>query len=162
MRSSVALGLGALVAFSVAAAAQQTAVECLCVLPAEAGPGVAAVQDVRGQVLLSDTVGYTPIQSRAELSIGDRVILLSDGQAVLAAGPTCQVALAPDSVISLIPTDAGVCVAHASTALDTYAVIRPALTPSQLAGLLVSSGLVATGVVGAILSVVDDADPVSP
>lgn len=122
MRNSIALAVGALLAFPVAAAAQeavqQTAVDCLCVLPAEAGPGVAAVQDVRGQVLLSDSVGYTPIQSSAELSVGDRVILLSDGQAALAAGPTCQVTLAADSIINLLPTEAGVCVAHASTAQE--------------------------------------------
>ncbi|MFW6028599.1 MAG: hypothetical protein ACOC9Q_03660, partial [bacterium] len=118
MRISVALGVCALLGFPMAAAAQdassQSEVECLCVLPAEAGSGAAVVQDIQGQVLLSDAAGYTPILSNTELSVGDRVVLLDDGQAVL-SGPACRVALAPDSTTSLVSTDTGICVAQAVT-----------------------------------------------
>ena len=175
MRISVVLAFGALLGFPIATAAQETApvlqpmpdsvqaaaAGCLCVLPTEAGLRVAAVQDVQGQVLLSDAVGYTPIQSNAELSVGDRIVLLNDGRAVLIAGQACRVALTPNSMISIIPTDAGICVAQASTAPGTPPV-GAQLVGSQIPGLIVSSGLIATGVIGAISSGDDAQVPVSP
>lgn len=181
MRIALVIGLGAVLGFPMAAAAQNTdpiiqatadlaqpRAECLCVLPAEVRARIAAVQDVEGQVLLSDARGYTPIQSHADLSVGDRVVLLNDGRATL-TGPACQVALAPDSTITLVPTDTGICVAQALTAPGTAPgglAGRAPLTGAQIPGLIVAGGLVGVGGAGAIVGAIraggGAGTPVSP
>ena len=165
MQASFVLALGALLGFSAAAAAQdpvqQSTAECLCVLPTDGGVGVAAVQDVEGEVLLSGIDGYTPIQSGAGLSVGDRLVLLNDGRAVL-TGPACRVALSPNSMISLIPSEAGLCVAQATTGPATVSAGAGQLPASQIAELLVFGGLVPAGIVGIVSAARDDAGPVSP
>jgi hypothetical protein len=83
-------------------AAQPRAAECLCVLPVGAGPVVATLEDIKGQVLVADTKGYKPLKSRANLGIGDRVLMLGDSQAVLTGGATCRVQLGSGSMISVI------------------------------------------------------------
>jgi hypothetical protein len=83
-------------------AAQPRTAECLCVLPVRAGPVVASLEDIKDQVLVADTKGYKPLRSRADLGIGDRVLMVGESQAVLTGGATCRVQLGSGSMISVI------------------------------------------------------------
>jgi hypothetical protein len=83
-------------------AAQPRAAECLCVLPVGAGSVVASLEDIKGQVLVAGTEGYKPLKSRADLGIGDRVLMLGNSQAVLTGGATCRAQLGSGSMISVI------------------------------------------------------------
>jgi hypothetical protein len=107
--ATVAAGLLVGASWTVAAAdepavpaAQPRAADCLCVLPVGAGSVVASLEDIKGQVLVADTKGYKPLKSRADLGIGDRVLMLGDSQAVLKGGTTCRVQLGSGSMISVI------------------------------------------------------------
>jgi hypothetical protein len=121
MRILATVAISALLGFSTLAAAEKPAVpvvptaaaKCLCVLQADAGPKVGILQDIRGQVLVADAAGYTPVKSGAELSIGDRIILLGGGKAKLAAGPTCQKQLASGSIVSIVANEKNVCISQA-------------------------------------------------
>jgi hypothetical protein len=123
------------------------AAKCLCVLQADAGPKVAILQDIRGQVLVADAAGYTPVKSGAELSIGDRIILLGGGKAKLAAGPTCQKQLASGSIVSIVANEKNVCISQALrvTAAADLPPPPPEEEDDDLLGLLLFGASAAAG-----------------
>lgn len=160
MRIPVILAVSAFLGLPAAAVAQQSAAECLCMLPSDAGSPIAAVGQVQGQVLLSGTGGYTPIESGAALSAGDRVVLLDDGQAVL-TGPACRVSLAPESTISLVPAETGVCVAQATT-LPGALPGGPRVAGGPNPGLIIAGGVVGTGIAAGVITALSEGESPSP
>lgn len=167
MRILVIFAVSAVLGFAMPAAAEETAApvssplaKCLCTLPAAAGPKVAVLQDIAGQVLLADTAGYTPVQSGAELSIGDRVILLRGGKAKLAAGPTCQAQLASGSIISILANEKNVCISQAIrvTAAADLPPPPPEEEDDDLLGLLLFGASAAAGGVSIYFLVRDGGD----
>jgi hypothetical protein len=130
MRISVLFAVGALSGFPVAAAAQDASgqspgASCICTVSLEPGGRVAALDDVDGQVLLSAAHGYAPLKSSAELTVGDRVVLMNEARAVLSAGATCRVELSAPSLLSVVAQEGSACIAQ-----DTLAVaVEPAQAP---------------------------------
>jgi hypothetical protein len=78
----------------------------VCVMPLR--QPVAFLDQIKGEVLKTATVGYTPLpggSSPSILVVGDRVLFSGNAQAVLIAG-NCQKAIGPNSTLVIRQLDA--------------------------------------------------------
>lgn len=123
MRIFVVLAFGAL--FPIAAAAQDGAASCICEIPAQTSGTVAVLDTLGGQVLLAGAHGYAPAESGAELSLGDQVILLNQGRALLTAGATCRARLGGPALVTIVGRGSHACVAESALAVS----VEPAQAP---------------------------------
>ena len=103
---SIVLGVSATAAFAAEAPAGscQALVEQGACVYASALPGgeadrIGTLSQIEGRVMASGENGYTPAKADTSLMIGDRVLVLEGGKAVLQAGPSYNQALASPSVI---------------------------------------------------------------
>ncbi|MDB5594711.1 MAG: hypothetical protein JWM36_1672 [Hyphomicrobiales bacterium] len=82
--------------------------------------GAARLTAASGDVLLSRGAGFAEIKPGTALVAGDR-LLVSQGSAQLALGPSCQTNLRAHSMVTLVQKDGTLCAARLSSDPDTLA-----------------------------------------
>jgi hypothetical protein len=127
MRMSAAFAISALIGLATAAAGQDAVppVSCACEVSAQTGGSVASLEEIGGQVLLSGPNGYAPVGSGAELVVGDRIVLMNEGRAVVEAGAGCRVAFTAPALVSVVARENGACIAPDELAVT----VEPAQAP---------------------------------
>lgn len=98
----VASAAGAFAAEAPAGSCQALVAQGSCVYASALEGGDAArigtLSRIEGRVMASDVSGYTPAKTDMSLKIGDRVLVLEGGKAVLEAGPYSQALTAPSVI----------------------------------------------------------------
>lgn len=98
----VAFASGAFAAEAPVGSCQTLVAQGSCVYASALEGGEAArigtLSRIEGRVMASDVNGYTPAKTDMSLKIGDRVLVLEGGKAVLHAGPYSQALTAPSVV----------------------------------------------------------------
>jgi len=103
---SIVLGVSATAVFAAEAPAgscqalvEQGACVYASALPGGEGDRLGTLSQIEGRVMASGENGFTPAKADTSLMIGDRVLVLEGGKAVLQAGPSYNQALASPAVI---------------------------------------------------------------
>jgi hypothetical protein len=84
----------------------------------------ARLTSANGTVLLSRGTGFAEVKAGASLVAGDR-LLVKQGSADLAFGPSCRTPLGPNSMVTLVEKDGVLCAARLSSDPNVVAADLP-------------------------------------
>ena len=84
----------------------------------------ARLTSANGAVLLSRGTGFAEVKSGASLVAGDR-LLVKQGSADVAFGPSCRTPLGPNSMVTLVEKDGVLCAAQLSSDPNVVAADLP-------------------------------------
>lgn len=127
----------------------QTQAKAMTCAPA----GSAHLSATTGDVLMSRGVGFSQVKPGTALVAGDR-LLVKQGKANLALGPSCQTQLGANSMVTLVEKDGVLCAAQLAADPETVAQRRrEEVAPTEGVDLQ-TAGLVVGGLSVGIMAIV--------
>lgn len=138
---------------------------CACAVPLESLDGnvFGTLEPISGDVLLTRTTGSQTAISIENVSVGDSVTVLENGNALLNAGPTCQLQLPAQSSLVVREVEGCAC----ASLVEVQRVASVPATEATGSGRGVLAAAVALAVAGGAAAILlsngdDDGDSVSP
>jgi hypothetical protein len=140
---------------SMASLAWAQSCQCTVVAPADGSP-IGSISSVEGDVRISERLDYIPARAGEALVAGRR-ILVGQGAAGVSIGG-CQIAMTPNTSLTLLSVDQNVCAALEVEAAPLTEAARTTGNSGALIGAVLGVGGIAGIVAIAVSSGGDDSD----